>query len=174
ATISVGAVTVAGSLFTETNTFGAGTVALPGAPQTITGTLFANDNAFPAGSVAERQQKHAGGWDDGGTRRASGPRRVVFIYDPPQEEKKAEPVKRVKRKITRRVVQEAVADLPKAEAAVLPPVSVLASLLPEFVSIPQANPAADAALLMHVVRMLAMQAAADDEQDIELLLLAAA
>lgn len=167
--------TITGALFTDADTFYGALIAVEGGPQSITGELAANDNEFFGATVSSQSvSTRPRGWDDAAP--AGRRRRPIVIYEeaPPEPVEASKPV-RVK--VTRKAVQRA---LESAEAPVWPlSVKEAVNLLPAYVQVlPELGKPDTSAITAAIVERLkaefvrrAMEA---DEEDVEMLLLAAA
>lgn len=169
--------TITGALFTDADTFYGAVIAVEGGPQFITGDLAANDNQFFGATVSSQTpSSRPRGWDDSAPASGRRPRRPIVIYEeaPPEPEEVPKP-RQVK--VTRKAVQRA---LESTEAPVWPlSVKEAVKLLPAYVQVmPELGKPDTSAITAAIVERLkaefvrrAMEA---DEEDVEMLLLAAA
>jgi hypothetical protein len=170
ATVAPGAVTVAGTLFEGSTAFYGAVVTVPGGEQFITGALAANDNQFFGATVSERSARSRG-WDDAGSRYRR-PRRPIYIY----EDEPEAPPEAVRVKVTRKAVKRAL----EAVGSPTWPLSVAetAKVLPSYVRVvPELGKPDTSAIAAAIVQRLKAEIVRRemeaDEEDIELLLLAA-
>jgi hypothetical protein len=173
ATIAPGAVTVAGALFEGSTAFYSAVVTVPGGEQFVTGALAANDNQFFGATVSDASQpSRPRGWDDAGSRYRR-PRRPIYIY----EDEPEAPPEAVRVKVTRKAVKQAM----ESAGPVVWPLSVAEAVkvLPQYVPVmPELGQPDTSEITAAIVKRLkaefvrrAMEA---DEEDVEMLLLAAA
>jgi len=155
---------IAGSLYTDADTFFAASISQPNTPQTITGQLYANDNQFFGGVVAGGARNRG---DD-------APRRRPFVFEE-QAPDEPEPVKRtVKRKVTLKRIEKAL-ELPDPgiPQAWLPEPAQAKRYLPAQIAIPSFDMGEEQAIIEAIRDLIVKRAIEEDEEDIEMLLMAA-
>jgi hypothetical protein len=184
ATVSPGAVGITGALVTDADTFYAATVSQDSGEQTITGALFANDNTFFGATIEGARADRGGDGFPGRSPSERKERRARYVRNrhfvikrpaPEQPKPGEEP-----RKVTKAVIREAVAQLPGwwgtlAQARQAVPQTIPVMVMPEL-----RQPSAEyeqlvAATRAYIVQAIRAYEAAeqDEEDDIELLLMAA-
>lgn len=153
---------IGGALYTDPDTFFAASISQPNTPQTITGQLYANDNQFFGGVVVGGQVNRG---DD-------APRRRPIVFE---EQHPEESVKRpIKRKITLKRIEKAL-ELPDPgiPQAWLPEPAQAKRYLPAQIAIPSFEAGDEQAIIAAIRDMIVKRAIEEDEEDIEMLLMAA-
>lgn len=166
---SAGAFTLAGNATGLTYTPAAGAYTLTAGAGAF--ALAANDAGLTYAPIAGEAPRQRG--DDAPQRR-----RTVFVYREAPKQPEQQPAtnpRRIKRKVTPAIVAEAISILPVGGLFSLPQAELV---VPEYIVIPKVGASEDYALTVRIVAQFLQQEAQrraeeDDEDDLELLMLAA-